>query len=171
MKIQTAPQPTPPRNKPSQPELPPEVPAGPQPPADQVQLGESRPEKSTLQKAGSALVPALQSAVLAGVACAIHPAAGTLVGGIGGLMTGYHLGAGGGKFLAMRFAEGGGKAGGGAAIVGGMAALGTMFAGPVLGTVFGGLGGAVMPHVATPVVAAAVMGGATFVGKFLGESA
>lgn len=169
MRIQTAPQPTPPRNiAPPQPERP----NDPKPPADQVEVGSHRPEKSTLQKVGAALVPALQSAVLAGVSCAIHPAAGTLVGGIGGLMTGFHLGAGTGMFLAMRFAEGGAKSGHGAgALVGGMAALGVGFGAPVIGTAFGGLTGAVLPHVATPVVAAAVMGGATFVGKLLGENA
>lgn len=169
MRIQTAPNPTPPRNLPPAPvpDKPAEQPPTP-PPQDQVDL---KPKATLGQKVVRSLVPALQAAALGGISAAVNPAVGTLVGGIGGLMTGYHLGAGGGKYVAFKLAEGGAKAGGGGAILGGIGALTVGFGAPIFGTLAGGLGGAVLPHVATPLVAASILGGATFVGRFLGESA
>ncbi|MBT9587887.1 hypothetical protein IV102_31420 [bacterium] len=169
MKIQNAPNPTPPRN------LPPTPPAAPEPatpPAgDKVELN-TRPEKSFLHKVGVSLIPAVQAAALGAFASAsANPVYGGIAGGVGGMMAGYNLGAGGGKLAAFGLAKSGAKAGGGSAIVGGIGALAIGFGAPVVGTLAGAVGGAILPQLASPVVAASILGGATFVGHFMRESA
>lgn len=174
MRIQTSPPPVPQRNLPPaapNPPSDPQPPVDPQANADKVELNAKPAPKSFGQKLAASLLPAAQNAALGAVACMVHPGIGTLLGGVSGLSAGYNLGAGAGKYLGFKLAERGAEKGQGAEVVGGIGALGLMFAGPVIGTLTGGLGGAVLPHVATPVVTAAVLGGATFVGRFLRESA
>lgn len=174
MRVQTSPPPAPKRNLPapgSNPPTDPQPPSAPQPEPDQVQIHSKPAPKSFGAKLTASLLPAAQNAAFGAVACLVHPALGTVIGGLGGLSAGYSLGSGAGKYLGLKLAESGARKGHGSEVAGGIGALGLMFAGPVTGTLVGGLGGAVLPHVATPVAAAAILGGATFVGRFLKESA
>jgi hypothetical protein len=132
----------------------------------------TRPEKSFLQKVGVSLIPAVQAAALGAFAAAsANPLYAGVAGGVGGIIAGYNLGAGGGKLTALALAKSGAQAGGGGALVGGIGALLVGFGAPVVGTLAGAIGGGILPQLASPVMAASILGGATFVGRFMSESA